>query len=320
MNILPEVALIILNWNNAGDTLQCLASLAHLTYPHYESIVVDNGSTDDSVRQIRAAYPSIRLIETGANLGYAGGNNVGIRYALEQGAQYICILNNDVTVAPDFLEPLLSVLETNPTIGVVTPLLAEMDRPEQIWALGASVNQRNGTVERLHAGEDVSQWRGQPSFAVDAASGAALLVKREVFETVGLMDKDFFLYYEETDWCLQVQRAGYRIMAIPDSVVLHKVSAALGETSPVIDYYMLRNHLRFVARHWSGWARWRLLGSIVLRNLATIAAYTIKPHGGKRIPNRNARLLALRDTLLGHWGKMRPDVKEVCYENKNCRV
>jgi hypothetical protein len=100
-------------------------------------------------------------------------------------------------------------------------------------------------------------------------------------------------------------------------VVLHKVSAALGKTSPVIDYYMLRNHLRFVARHWSGLARWRLQVGIVLRNLATIAAYTAKPRSGARIPNRNARLLALRDALLGRWGRMGLDVEAFCYpQNK----
>lgn len=311
-----NVALVVLTWNNAEDTLRCLASLERLTYPHHQIIVIDNGSTDDSVPQIRAAYPGVQLIETGANLGYAGGNNVGIRYALENGAEFICILNNDIIVEPGFLEPLLAALRDDPAIGVVTPLIAGLDTPEIVWALGSSVNRRTAAVTRLHAGERVSEWRGRPPLAVDVASGAAMLVKQEVFDKVGLMDEDFFLYYEETDWCLQVQCAGYKIMAVPDSVVLHKVSAALGETSPVIDYYMLRNHLHFVSRHWSGPARWWLQSHIVLRNLATIVAYTVKPHSGARIPNRNARLLALRDALLGRWGKMGADVAAVCYPQK----
>ncbi len=314
--MVPYVALVILNWNNAGDTRRCLASLEALTYPNYGVIIVDNGSTDDSVQQIRAAYPTVTLLETGENLGYAGGNNVGIRYALEHEADLICILNNDVTVAPDFLEPLVATACSTPSIGGVTPFIAALDAPEQIWTAGSAVNRRTAEVTRFHVGEPVSAWRERFPFAVDVVSGAAMLVKREVFETVGLMDEDFFLYYEETDWCLRVQRVGYQMMAVPSSQVLHKVSAALGETSPVIDYYMLRNHLRFVGRNWTGLARRRLQCSIVGQNLLTIAAYTVKPHGGARIPNRNARLLALRDALLGRWGKMGADVAAVCYPQK----
>lgn len=312
----PRVALVVLNWNNAADTLQCLASLERLTYPNYEIIVVDNGSTDDSVSQIRAAYLGVQLLETGANLGYAGGNNVGIRYALESGAEFVCILNNDILVEPGFLEPLLATFGDDLLIGVVTPLIAATDDPENIWALGSSINPHTAFVTRLYTDESVLSWRERAPFAVDVASGAAMLVRRAVFEAVGLIDEDFFLYYEETDWCLQVQRASYRIMAVPNSVILHRVSATLGETSPIIDYYMLRNHLRFIARHWLGAARWRLLVQIVFRNLVTIVAYTIKPRGGVRIPNRNARLLALRDALLGRWGKMGPDVAAICYPKK----
>jgi hypothetical protein len=308
--MISTVALVVLNWNNAEDTLRCLASLEHLTYPDYEIVVVDNGSSDDSAPQIRAAYPAVTLIETGANLGYAGGNNVGIRYTLEHGAQFVCILNNDIIVEPMFLEPLLATLQNDPAIGVVTPLIAVLNAPESIWALGSSINRRTATVTRLHVGDKVSTWRDGSPFVVDVASGSAMLVKREVLETVGLMDEDFFLYYEETDWCLRVQEAGYPIVAVPSAIVLHKVSATLGETSPVIDYYMLRNHLRFVNRHWTGLTCRRIQIQIILRNLATIAAYTIKPHDGKRIPNRNARLMALRDVFLGQWGRCSGSLEE----------
>jgi GT2 family glycosyltransferase len=312
----PKVALVILNWNNPEETLACLASIAGLDYHALSAIVVDNGSTDDSVRRIRAAHSTVTLVETGENLGYAGGNNVGIRCALQQGAEYICILNNDVTVAPGFVTPLLSALQSDPVVGAATSLVVATDHPDQVWALGSAVDRSTGTVSRLHAGEDVSRWRSRPPFAVDVASGAAMMVKREVFDTFGLMDEGFFLYYEETDWCLRVQQAGYQIMAVPSSVVFHGVSAALGESSPVIDYYMLRNHLRFIARNWGGLGRWRLQGRVALRELVTIAAYTLNPHGGKRIPNRNARLLALRDAVLGRWGRMRLDVEKVCCSNE----
>lgn len=314
-----HIAFIVLNWNNPPDTLACLRSVAALDYPagRIQVIVVDNGSTDDSVARIRTAYPSVTIIETGANLGYAGGNNAGIRHALAHGADVIGLLNNDVTIEPDFLAPLLAALDSRPDIGVVTPLVAERSHDGgRVWALGSSVDRRTGAVSRNHAGQPVASWREQPSLDVDVASGAAMLVRREVFERAGLMDEDFFLYFEEVDWSLAVRRAGYRILAVPASVVWHKVSATLGTTSPVIDYYMLRNHLRLIGRHWSGVRRTYLWSKVVLRNLATIAAYTVKPHGGRRIPNRDARFLALRDAILRRWGEMGPDVAKVCYPNR----
>jgi GT2 family glycosyltransferase len=311
--------LIILNWNNPADTLACLRSVAALDYAaeRLQVIVVDNGSTDDSAARIRAAYSDVTLIETGANLGYAGGNNVGIRYALAHGADVIAILNNDVVIESGFLEPLLDALRSRPDVGVVTPLVAEQTADGgRVWALGLTVNWRTAAVTRNHAGGPMDLWHPQPPIEVDVASGAAMLVKREVFERVGLMDEDFFLYFEEVDWSLKVRQAGYRILAVPLSVVWHKVSATLGTTSPVIDYYMLRNHLRLIGRHWSGGRRLYLQGRVVLRNLLAIAAFTVKPHDGRRIPNRDARLLALRDALLGRWGQMGPDVAKICHPTR----
>ena len=314
--MMPSVAVIVLNWNNAPDTLECLESLSHLDYPNYRVIVVDNGSDDGSEEIIRARFPEVEVLQTGRNLGYAGGNNVGIRYALAQGVDYIAILNNDVTVAPDFLLHLCSALRERDDAGIATPLIAEATDPERVWALGSKVDWRTGTVDRVHAGDKVKVWRDRCPFEVDIASGTVMLVRREVFERVGLLDESFYLYFEETDWCLRVARAGYRIFAVPSSLVWHKVSASLGRTSPVIDYYMLRNQLRFIARNWSGIARLAVLGHTVERNLLTIAAYTVKSHDGCRLPHRNARLLALRDALLGRWGKMGPDVERVCYPNR----
>jgi GT2 family glycosyltransferase len=300
-----RVTIVVLNWNNGPDTLACLSSLFALAYPACDVLVVDNGSTDDSVARIRAAYPNVTLIETGANLGYAGGNNAGIRHALAHGTDIIGILNNDVTAEPDFLAPLLVALDSRPDIGVVTPLVAERsDDGGRVWALGSTVDQGTAAVSRNHAGEPAASWREQPSFDVDVASGAAMLIKREVFERAGLMDEDFFLYFEEVDWSLAVRRAGCHILAVPASVVWHKVSATLGATSPVVDYYMLRNHLRLIGRHWHGLQRGRILLRTVLHNLATITAYTVKTWRGQRLPSRNARLIALRDALLGRWGKM----------------
>lgn len=307
-----HATIVVLNWNNAADTLACLESLATLAYPAYEVLVVDNGSTDDSVARIRAGFPNAPILETGANLGYAGGNNAGIRHALAAGAEAIGILNNDVTVEPGFLGPLVTALQSGPDVGIVTPLVADQNEGDRVWALGSSVNRRTAEVRRLHAGENVTSWRHRAPFPVESASGTAMLVQRGVFERAGLMDESFFLYYEESDWCLNVRHAGYEILAVPSSVVWHRVSATLGMMSPAIDYYMLRNHLHLINRHWSGVRRRYLLVRTVLRDLATVAAYTVNSHNGVRIPHRNARLFALRDAALGRWGRMGRDVAKAC--------
>ena len=302
---MPSVAIVVLAWNQCRLTLECLESLSAVRYPaeQLEIIVVDNGSADNTVEELGKHYPSVTLIANKKNLGYAGGNNVGIRYALTREVQYICVLNNDVVVDPEFLLAVVSTMEENQEVGVCTPLVAEMRNPEIVWALGSGVDWKTGAVHRLHAGDNVSKHRFTPPFSVDIASGAAMCIRREVFERVGCLDEAFYLYYEESDWCLRAKASGYRILAVPVALVWHKVFGTVGETSPLIDYYMLRNHLRFIARNWSGIARVRLLALVTLRNLITISAYTLKSHQGHRIPYRNARLFALRDATLGRWGR-----------------
>ncbi len=316
---LPSVAIIILNWNNPDDTLACLRSVMALDYPAAcrNVIVVDNGSTDDSVVRIRRMHPDILLIATNANLGYAGGNNVGVRHALEQGAEFLCILNNDVVVEPGALELMLAAIQARPDVGIVTPLVAERTHDgDRVWALGAAVDHSTAAVTRLRAGEAAAAWREAAPYEVEVASGAAMLIHRRVFEQVGLLDEAFFLYYEEVDWCLAVRRAGFRILATPAAVVWHKVSASLNRHSPVIDYYMTRNHLRLIQRNWRGWRRWCLWSRSLGRQLLAIAAFTVKSQDGARTPHRNARLLALRDALSGRWGAIGADVTQVCFPPK----
>jgi len=274
-----------------------------LSYANFDVILVDNGSTDDSVSQICGAFPNVILLETGENLGYAGGNNVGIRYALERGAEFICILNNDIVVESGFLEPLLAVLQSDSSVGVATPLIADMVDPNHVWTLGAALNDQTATVLRLFTGESVEGISTRAPFEVDIAPGSAMLVRRAVFERVGLLNEDFFLYYEEADWSLLVRKAGCVIMAVPQSLVRHKISAALGTTSPVIDYYMQRNQFLFISRHWAGTKKSILLSRAVLRTVLSIIAFTLKSHHGQRLRSRNARVQALRDALLGRWGK-----------------
>lgn len=295
------------------DTLACLDSLTNLDCCDLHITVVDNGSSDNSIAQIRDKFPRVEILQTGKNLGYAGGNNVGIRHALAEAADFICILNNDVVVEPNFLAPLLASLEVDPEAGIATPLIVDGDNLGHAWALGATIDWSNGSMERLFAGRAVEELTALHPFEVGIAPGSAMLIKRDVFERVGVLDERYFLYFEEADWCIGVQEAGYKIIAVPESVVVHGVSATLGQSSPFTDYYMTRNRFLFIRRHTNGTQRTRLAAKTYFREAITIVVYTIKTNHGQRLPHRTARLYALRDSLLGRWGKMGDDTATVCY-------
>jgi len=296
------VGVIVLNWNNPDETICCLSALLE-SFDFHQIYVVDNGSIDDSTTRIKDLFPNVILIETGNNLGYAGGNNVGIKSALQAGVDYFFIVNNDVIVHHESIDKLLAIIQADSSTGIVTPLIIGVDEPEIVWSLGGKINPTDGSISRLFAGEPLDRFRHQAPFDVDVAQGAAMLVTRSVIESIGLMDEEYFLYFEEADWCVKANKAGFAIKAVPEATVTHKVSASLGITSPVIEYYMTRNQLRFILQHWHGIWKLRALCRYVSRTLLAILAYTVKSHAGKRIPNRNAKILGLRDAVFGHWGK-----------------
>jgi hypothetical protein len=246
---MTTTAIVVLNWRNAEGTVACLDSLTRITMPDAKVIVVDNGSADDSVPAIRRYHPDITLLETSANLGYAGGNNVGIRWALEHGAEYVGVLNNDVLVDPDFLQPLLTAQHRTLNNAIVTPMICRTEEPEIIWALGGSIDWQTATSQLLHAGEHRDAWKDCAPHEVDYALGTAMLASRQVWEKAGLIDESFFLYYEETDWCVRARRLGIPSVVVPASCVWHQAGSSDGRTSPQITYYMTRNALWFLKRN-----------------------------------------------------------------------
>lgn len=314
---MPLVCIILLNWNQRQLTADCLKSLHSVTHPPFQVVLVDNASTDDSVAFVREHYPEVVILENRENLGFSEGNNVGIRYALAQGADYLLLLNNDTEVAPDFLAELFAVADSASDIGIVGPKMYYYDQPQTIWCAGNKVIWPMGHTIRLQAEEQEMTSRSHEApQPVDFITACALLIKREVVDKVGILDARYFIYFDEADWCLAAKEIGYRVLYVPTARIWHKVSASMGATSPATDYYMDRNSLLFVAKRRRGLQKWHSLLLITGRHLLTVAAYTVKPHGGQRIPNRNARLLALRDAILGRWGKMGPDVATVCYPDR----
>jgi GT2 family glycosyltransferase len=242
MALNPKVACIILNWNGWQNTIECLQALDECTYPELAIIVVDNGSTDDSVPKIRAAHAGVLLLESGANLGFAGGNNVGIRHALAHGAEYLWLLNNDTKPAPKALSALVAKALTDRKIGAVASICYYADAPStvQAWA-GARVNLWIG-YGPLATEPHEDNW-------FDSLNGTSMLVSRSAIEDAGLLDEGFFLYWEDTEFCLRLRKRGWRLAAAPDSHVLHKVNASTGGNRIVLDRYSTASGLRLLRLH-----------------------------------------------------------------------
>jgi len=300
---MPEVTIIVLNWNGLADTLECLASLARLDYPAYHVVVVDNGSTDGSVEAIRAQFSQVTLIENGENLGFAEGNNVGLRHALDRGADYVLLLNNDTVADTRFLTKLVKIAEVDGEIGVASPLICHYDAPDEIWSAGAAIDWADGSTQRLRAGEVARE--GAPTFEVDFVSGCALLAKREVIETTGFLDVNFYLYYEEADWCVRARNQGYRIVCVPEAKIWHKVSRSVGASSPLVTYYMTRNALLFLLKHLTGIQRVLSLGRNLTYTARSVGSIWVKREYAHRRANARAQILGTWDFLWGHFGAAR---------------
>jgi GT2 family glycosyltransferase len=242
LNPNPLVACIVLNWNGWQDTIDCVNALKECTYPHLGVIVVDNGSTDDSVVRIRSACPNVLLLESPENLGFAGGNNIGIRYALMHDAVYLWLLNNDAKPLPDALSALVAKAMTDNAIGAVASICYYAHAPSrvQIWA-GGRVNLWVG-----YARNSIEP-RGDDWF--HSLNGASILIARAALEDAGPLDEGFFLYWEDTEFCLRLRKRGWRIAAAADSRVLHKVSASTGGNNLVLDRYFTASGLRILELH-----------------------------------------------------------------------
>ena len=312
----PSVAIVVLNWNNPVATSRCLDSVNGLAVRPSEVIVVDNGSTDDSVEFICHHYAWARLLRLEANLGYAGGNNEGIRFALDRGADFVLLLNNDVTVEPDTLSRLLTVAIENPRNGIIGPKVLCTTEEPTLFAAGSQVNWGKGDLQ--HRGmfaPDSPQGQTGRNEPVDFLVGCCLMASRPFLEQVGLFDPEYFLNYEDVDWGIRANRAGFRVVYVPDAVIWHEVSGTLGRSSPANTYYMTRNALRFFWLRSPRTLKWIAVARILGRTLRTILAWTVRDQYRNEFHRRKrkANLLAIRDFLLGRFGEMGPGARNACF-------
>lgn len=319
MSILsPKIVIIVLNWNGKKDTLACLESLEKLSYPNYETIVVDNGSTDDSVAAIRERFLQLLLIETGANLGFAEGNNVGIRLALERGAHLLFLLNNDTVVSSDILEHFVETFRSHPEAGILGAKIFLHDQRDTLDHLGGTWNPKTGVFEFIGLRQkDGSQW--QDPQEIDYVCGAGLIVKRPVVETIGYLEPRFFLIWEESDFCFRARQAGFKTLTCPKAKLWHKVSASFVGGKPHSTYFWWRNRLLWIERNCSPRERWSLIVRVLipdilhmlkirlLKKLQLFFLKQLKPKTDlkekelKLLKNR-AALCGVRDYLLRRFG------------------
>jgi hypothetical protein len=306
----PRVVVVVLNWNNLDDTLECLGSVTASSYPALGVILVDNHSDEDPCAIVTAHFPNVRIARQSANLGYAGGNNVGIAWALQADADYVLLLNNDAVIARDTIERLVDVAERHPEAGFVTPKILVWGSDEVYWE-GGIVNWSTGDVTHdpsslalTDEGVRESAW----------SNGCAPLVRVKAIREIGLMDSELFLYYEDVDWSARASKAGWRHVVALDARCWHKVSRTSGGvTTPLARYYYARNRYRVLVRHGSGHASFdgmlsyarRILGdyhwhrrNVTVRRAILEGAFDlIRGRAGAR-HGRHAALIAIFDVLM----------------------
>jgi len=254
----PEVTIIILNYNGGEDVLACLESVMQIVHPRCEVFVVDNGSTDGSPDRIADRFPWVKIITTGSNLGFPAGNNIGIK---QSSGEWILLLNDDVVVDREILKDLIAAAEADPQVGIAGPAILYYKEPEKLWSAGGRIN-LCGFTEHIDKGMGLEACRS-PHY-VDYITGCAMLIKRAVLAKIGLLDEDYFLYFEDADYCARARRAGFKCLYVPSPTVWHKADAEW-ITGPMQAYYYMRNGFIFARKNLKGLRRFLFItGQFIL--------------------------------------------------------
>ena len=271
-----KVEVIILTWNGKEDTIECLNSLQKVKYDNFDITVVDNASTDDSAEIIAAEFPSVKLIKNNMNLMYAGGNNVAIKEALNGDAVHILILNNDTILHEDFLEHLVKAFRSDEKVGIVAPKINYYNNRKLIWYAGGFVNFFTGNI--YHKGlRKQDDGKYDLSNEVDYATGCCMLIKRELFEKIGLLDEAYYIYTEDVDFSFKAQAAGYKVVFEPRSLIWHKVSSATGGA---FSFFKIKNKFRSNMRFfiiYASWYQWfTILPFTMIRSFYIVIRTTLR--------------------------------------------
>ena len=293
------VYVVIVNWNGWEDTAECLRSCLRLRGVRHIPVVVDNGSTDGSVGRLRTLFPELRVIANETNLGFAAACNVGIRSAIEAGAEFVWLLNNDTVVDPDALAELVRVLQTRRAAAFAGSKIYYADRPDELWFAGGDLP-FFGSEPRHHGLDETDTGYHDEVMACGFITGCSLLVRTSVIAAIGLMPEAYFVYWEDVDWNERAAAVGFQRLYVPASRVWHKVSASSNGPSgcrdPLVDRYCMRNAILFHRRH-------RLLGLPVaalrgmLRTLKILLWH-------RHLRRSGATFRGLIDGILGRTGRI----------------
>ena len=288
----PLAVIVIIYSGRRDDLVECLDSLHRNSYSNYRIIVLDYILSDGLTKMVRDNYPDAFVVELSENLGYAGNNNVGIKLALEYGAEWILLLNDDIVLDTACLSLLIEKSEGDANIGIAGPLVLHFDEPNIIQSAG-------GTLDKYWSnnhigGNEVDQGQFSNAQLVDWVSGCAILVRRKVIEQVGMLDTGYFLYWEETEWCLRANRADWKIINIPQARLWHKGVQRDYQPKPYVTYYMTRNHLFTLSKHKAPLKAWIFTLVQILRSLVS---WTIKPQWHHKREHRNAMWRGLVDFI-----------------------
>ena len=265
---LPFVVLVVLNWNGYADTVDCLQSLSAIDYPNHQTIVVDNGSADDSPEKISAEFPHIPLIRCAQNKGIAAGYNQGFRSALELGADYVVVMNNDLVFAPDFLTQMVNTTQQWPQSGVIMPKIYYYSDPQIIWATGGQTRwMPSNILLRGRQQKDGPKW--STTEPILFAPSCCLLIKREVCEQIKF-DEAYFFYYDDWDYCVQVRKAGWQIIYDAQAKMWHKVSRSTQNSPKSLRWWKIlgQSCVRYHRKHHNYLLLFLYTSWVILREIA----------------------------------------------------
>lgn len=265
----PSVAVITLNWNNYEDTAECLRSLQNVEYPNFDVFVVDNGSEDDSLTRLKSDFPAVTYIESETNRGFAAGNNLAMERLMERNFDYVLLLNNDTVVSEDFLKPLVSELQTNPNVGVVSGVIKEFDS-EQIWYAGARFYPY---IARAKHHREVQE---DSPYSTGYITGALMLISASVIEDIGYLDDSYFFGMEDVEYSRRAKRNGWEIRVDPSSTIQHKVSGSAGKNSPFWVKNRTKNRFYFAKTNLNPLARVVFYSTFIVETIGKIIYWTIQ--------------------------------------------
>ncbi len=291
----PLVWAVVVNWNGRDVLEPCLRTLLASSYSNLSVLVVDNASSDGSAQFVRDEFPSVRVAEQSSNLGFAAGVNAGLEYTLDEGADYVLLLNNDIELDGNAVSALVEAALAHPKSAFVGPMIYYADRPSVIWSAGGAVSFWTGNIR--HVGlreEDAGQYVGV--MEVDYVTACAVLASAEAVRTVGPMDEGYYMYNEDTDWCVRARDAGFDVLFAPSARIWHKVSMSSGGgLTPFKIYHRLRSTLRFFSLHARPYHWFGIVPLTVVRTIGFAVRELVRGRGA----NVAAIVRSLWDSMTG---------------------